>query len=489
MQMRKWFLFLILQIMIVAGCAPAGATSSANAPTSNIPLSDCVLTSPGVDNQVDAKCGLLAVLEDPTNPKSRQINLSIAVVPAIQRSPEPDPLFILVGGPGQSAIEVFPALYSVLYKIHEKRDIILVDQRGTGKSNPLRCLDPNDETLNDEQTIAILKACPKKLDADLRYYTTDIAMQDLDQVRSSLGYETINLYGVSYGTRAALVYLKMYPAHVRSVILDAVVDPKFILYRDVAQDGQRALELFFTRCEKDEVCNGSFPHLRSEFDTLLKKLQATPAEIEIPHPVTGKPLQLTVTSTMLTNIIFNSLYVSDLVAMLPLSIHQANSEGNFAPLITQSYLSDPGIYDGMFYAVACSEDAPLISPSQVEQESKEGLFGKNAEIFVQVCSAWPHGNPPNVVHEAVTSNVPALMFSGEADPITPPWHAEQLGQTLGNSLNLTFANMGHGNAITQCGSQIVDHFIESASIKDLDITCIKTVEPPPFWVDFSGPQP
>lgn len=486
--MRKWFLFLILQSMIVAGCAPASAAPSAvNSP--NIALSDCVLTTPGVDNQVDAKCGLLAVLEDPANSKSRQIDLSIAVVPAIQRSPEPDPLFILVGGPGQSAIEVYPALHSELFKIHEKRDIILVDQRGTGKSNPLRCLDQNDETLSDEQVIALLKACPTKLEADLRYYTTDIAMQDLDQIRSSLGYETINLYGVSYGTRAALVYLKMYPAHVRSVILDAVVDPKFILYQDVATDGQRALELFFTRCEEDEACKNSFPQLRSEFDTLLEKLEATPAEIKIPHPVTGEPLELTVTPTMLTTIIFNVLYTSDLVAMLPLSIHQASSEDNFAPLIAQSYLSDSGIYDGMFYAVACSEDAPLLSPSEVEQEGKESLFGESTEIFIQVCSAWPHGDPPDILRESVISNVPVLMFSGGADPITPPWHAEQLGQTLGNSLHLTFANMGHGNTITQCGSQIMGRFVESASITELDTTCVDTVKPPPFWVDFSGPQP
>jgi pimeloyl-ACP methyl ester carboxylesterase len=488
MQMRKWFLFLILQTMMVTSCAPASAAPSA-VKSPAIGLSDCVLATPGVDIQVDAKCGVLAVLEDPANPNSRQIDLSIAVVPAIQRSPEPDPLFILVGGPGQSAIEVFPALYSTLFKIHEKRDIILVDQRGTGKSNPLRCLDPNDETLDDEQTIAILKACPKKLDADLRHYTTDIAMRDLDQVRASLGYETINLYGISYGTRAALVYLKMHPAHVRSIVLDAVVDPKFILYQEVAGDGQRALELFFTRCEEDDACKSSFPQLRSEFDALLKKLEASPAEIKIPHPVTGEPLQLTVTPTMLTTIIFNVLYTSDLVAMLPLSIHQANSEGNFAPLIAQSYLSDPGIYDGMFYAVACSEDAPLLSPTEAGKESKESLFGENAETFIQVCSAWPHGDPPGVVHESVTSNVPVLMFSGGADPVTPPRHAEQLGQTLGNSLHLTFANMGHGNTSTQCGSQIMDRFVESASIKDLDTTCINTIEPPPFWVDFSGPQP
>jgi pimeloyl-ACP methyl ester carboxylesterase len=286
--MRKKILLLILQTVLLASCTSTKATPTPK--SSGIALVDCVLMTPGVDTQVDAKCGSLAVSEDPANPKSRQINLNVAVVEAVQRSSESNPLFILVGGPGQSAVEVFPAIYSSLFRIHEKRDIVLVDQRGTGKSNPLRCLDPKDEALDDERTIALLKACPGKLDADLRYYTTDIAMQDLDKVRSALGYETINLYGVSYGTRAALVYLKMYPAHVRSLILDAVVDPKFVLYQDVARDGQRALDLFFTRCEKDKVCNTSFPMLRSEFDALLKKIKATPVDIEIPHPVTGEQI-------------------------------------------------------------------------------------------------------------------------------------------------------------------------------------------------------
>ena len=277
---------------LISACASQATPTRENP---GIVLTNCVLSTPGVENQVDAKCGSLTVAEDPSNAGSRQIQLNVAVVEAIKRRPEPDPVFILVGGPGQSATEVYAALSSTLFRIHQDRDIVLVDQRGTGKSNPLRCLDPEDETLKDEEAIALLQACPAKLDADLRFYTTDIAMHDLDQVRSALGYEEINLYGVSYGTRAALVYLKMYPEHVRSLILDAVVDPAFILYQDASQDGQAALDLFFARCQADQACNSTYPRLRSELDAVLKKLEASPADITIPHPATGKPLQVTVT--------------------------------------------------------------------------------------------------------------------------------------------------------------------------------------------------
>jgi pimeloyl-ACP methyl ester carboxylesterase len=457
-----------------------------------IALTECVLSSPGVETQVDANCGSLTVSEDPSDPRSREISLNIAVVPAIKRSPQPDPLFVLAGGPGQAATEVFPGLYNILFRIHEQRDIVLVDQRGTGKSNPLRCIDPEDpknETLEEEQVVRLLKECPGKLDADLRFYTTDIAMQDLDRVRAALGYDAINLYGASYGTRAALVYLKMFPEHVRSVVLDAVVDPGFIIYQDAAQDGQRALEAFFARCESDESCRSAFPDLRSEFEAILQRVETSPAEITITHPITGKPFDLTLTRATFTNIIFNTLYVPDLIAMLPLAIHQAYAEDNYAPLITQTYLVNTGIYDGMFYAVACTEDAPLISPEEIGQQSEESLFTGNAETFLEVCSAWPKGKLPQVVHAPVSSDAPVLMLSGEVDPITPPRHAEQLADSLDNDLHLIFDDMGHGNSSNQCATKILDRFIESASIDDLDTECVEAVEPPPFFVDFSGPQP
>lgn len=454
-----------------------------------IVLTDCTLSSPGMPNQVSARCGTLTVLEDPSNPQGRMINLNIAVVPAVKRSAEPDPLFVLAGGPGQSIIETFPALYAGLFRVHEKRDIVLVDQRGTGKSNPLQCLDPGDESLDNDQALALLKECPKTLDADLTSYTTDLAMQDLDQVRSALGYQSINLYGVSYGTRAALTYLKMFPDHVRSVVLDAVVDPAFVLFQNAAQDGQKSLDLFFSRCQTDTACASAYPNLKAEFDSILQDLDTSPADITIPHPVTGNPLKLTVTRAFFTNMVFNTLYSPDLVALLPLSIHQAYTEKNYAPLITQAYLMDAGLYDGMFYAVTCSEDAPLISSAKAEQDGAASIFGDRTLDFMDVCKSWPKNDVPAVLRAPVSSNVPVLILSGEADPITPPWHVEALIQSLPNSLHLIFNGMGHGNVTTECATRILDKFIDGASVNDLDVSCVKNVTPPPFFVDFSGPQP
>ncbi len=484
--MKKTFLAFLLLVLVVAACTPRDLTAT---PESSIVLEDCILTSTR-GSQVDARCGTLTVPEDRANPDARQIDLNVAVIPAIKRDPEPDALFLLAGGPGQSAIETFPAMINLMFQIHEDRDIVLVDQRGTGESQPLRCLDPEeDESLTDEQALAIYKACPETLDADLRFYTTENAMADLDEVRVALGYEVINLYGASYGTRAALTYLRMFPERVRTLTLDAVVDPGFVMFMDAAEDGQAALDEFFARCETDEACSTAFPDLRMEFGEVLSRFDQAPTNIMIPHPLTHEPLDLTVTRQMITNMVFNTLYVPDLVATLPVSIHAAYADENYVPLISQALLVNAGLYDGMFYAVTCTEDAPLISAEAAVERSEGSIFGDRTVEFAEVCAEWPKGDVSDEFRSPVISDVPVLILSGAADPITPPRHAEAIAEDLTNELHLVFPGMGHGNLTTRCSINIFKDFIETASTRGLDIDCVENIQPPPFFVDFSGPRP
>jgi pimeloyl-ACP methyl ester carboxylesterase len=484
--MRRISLILLLVCLFLPGCAPQNPTTDSQP---SLALTDCVLpTASG--KQMEARCGKLTVPEDRSNPSGRQIALNIALIPAIKRKPAPDPLFMLAGGPGQSAVKTFPNMLLLLNNIHEGRDIVLVDQRGTGESNPLRCLDPdNEEILSDEQVIEQLKTCPKRLDADVRFYTTEIAMQDLDAVRTALGYGRINLYGGSYGTRAGLTYLRMFPERVRTLTLDAVVDADFVMLMDAAGDGQKALDFFFARCAADAACQTSFPNLHSEFDELLKRLSSVPLEATIPHPITNKPLKVNITRAKLTNMIFNNLYSPDLEAILPLAIHTAYTKGDYAPLISQAYMLDAGLYDGMFYAVTCSEDAPLISAPQAEKLSQGSVFGNRTLQFVEVCASWPKGSVSAEFRAPVASDVPVLIFSGEADPITPPWHADKAAATLSNKVQLVFKGMGHGNLSSRCTTNLLKDFLDSASITGLDTSCVTGIKPPPFFVDFSGPRP
>lgn len=483
--MKRLSYIPILFLTLLASCSTSNLPAD---PEPSLSLEDCALTSLS-GRQVDAKCGILSVPEDRANPNGRQIDLHFAVIPAISRSPEPDPVFLLAGGPGQSAIETFPATFGLLFNLHQDRDIVLVDQRGTGKSNPLRCIDPEVEVLTDEEALAILKECPEALDADVRFYTTEIAMTDLDEVRAALGYESINLYGASYGTRAALTYLRMYPEHVRTVTLDAVVDPDFVMFMDAAEDGQAALNQFFARCEADEACAQTYPNLESEFKGLIARLAESPAEIVIPHPLTNKPTDVEVTDTFITSMVFNILYVPDLVAALPLGIHQAYAEENYIPLISQAFIVNAGLYDGMFYAVTCTEDAPLVSLNVAAQSAERTVFMDRTVDFVEVCKEWEKGEVSTDFREPVISDVPVLMLSGESDPITPPRHAEEVTKTLSNDLHLIFAGMGHGNMTGACGSDIFTAFVESGTLSGLETDCVEKVVPPPFFVDFSGPRP
>ena len=476
------FLFLLL---FVTACSPRSSSSEVD---NSLKLEDCALTSQ-IGNQVDARCGTLTVPEDRANSSGREIDLHIAVIPAIKRDAEPDPLFLLAGGPGQSALETFPAIMPSLFQIHEARDIVLVDQRGTGESNPLRCLDPEEEILNDDQVVEQLKACPETLDADLRFYTTEIAMTDLDEVRAALGYETINIYGASYGTRAALTYLRMFPERVRTITLDAVVDPEFVVFMTAAEDGQAALDAFFARCESDDACQSAFPVLRSEFEGLLVRLEEAPVEITLPHPLTAKPLELTLTRETIANMVFNTLYVPDFVATLPLSIHTAYADENYIPLISQAFLVNAGLYDGMFYAVTCTEDAPLISAEQAARHSEESVFGDLTIDFAAICADWPKGEVSPEFRAPINSDIPVLIFSGSADPITPPRYAEAVAENLTNELHLVISGMGHGNLSSRCSISILKSFLDTASTQGLDTSCVEGIQPPPFFVDFSGPRP
>ncbi|MBP7692671.1 MAG: alpha/beta fold hydrolase, partial [Anaerolineales bacterium] len=298
----------------------------------------------------------------------------------------------------------------------------------------------------------------------------------------------INLYGASYGTRAALTYVRRYPERVRAMILDAVVDPDFRLFLGASQDGQRALDLTFARCAADAACQAAFPELAAEFAALLERLEDQPAAVTVPNPVTGAPLELTLTRAMLTNIVFGALYAPEFVALLPLSVHTAYADGNYAPLLTQAYSLDAGLYDGMFYAVACAEDAPRLTAAEAAAAAGP-TFGDRTTALRAVCAEWPAGAVSADFYQPVTSAVPTLLLSGEADPITPPQYAAVVAAGLSQSRQIVAPGMGHGILIRGCVDRLATEFIEQGTAAGLDSACVQAIQPPPFFVTFTGPRP
>ena len=486
----------ILWVGLLASCGIKNAAPS-DAKGSGIFLADCQLSAPGLSIRLAAKCGSLQVYEDRSTAMGKQINLNLAVIPAVSRNPEPDPLFFLTGGPGQAATESYVQLSSAFDRIHQKRDIVLVDQRGTGKSNPLSCPKASKtapEDLPDKEIANWVSLCLKEIDANPSLYTTSIAMQDLDDVRSALGYPQINLYGVSYGTRAALTYLELFPNRVRSVILDGVVPQDEPLGVHIGRDAQRALDLIFARCDTQPSCRQAFPAIRDEFTKLLQGLSSGPIEISISDPNSGEDTQFNLDGDKVTSAVRLFSYTPETVALIPLLMHNAYIRKEYNSLAAM-YLIVVGplegsITQGMGYSVLCAEDVPFYSLEEAAKANAGTYLGdKSVMQLINICNVWPHASVPASFKTPVHSDVPVLLLSGEADPVTPPAYGDRAARTLTNSMHIVAPGMGHNVIYRGCIPRIAADFIEAGKLHGLDTACIQEIQPMPFFANFSGPIP
>jgi len=492
------YLFTCLLLVLVATGCTATTTPSETLSGPIITLEPCHLSAPGLSTRLPARCGTLTVYEDRAALSGRQIALYVAVIPAISRNPAPDPLFFITGGPGGAATQDYLLVRSAFQRINEDRDIVLVDQRGTGQSHPLGC-PPSEDSLSSSDDNVLeqeLTHCLNQLDTNLELYTTSIAMDDLDQVRAALGYDKINLYGVSYGTRAALTYLRQHKDRVRTVILDGVLPQDEPLGISIASDAQRALDLIFERCAADGACAQAFPDLRQEFGALVESLDREPVAVRLSHPTTGEPTEVNFTRDELALAIRLFSYSQETVALLPLLIHTAQTSGDFSRLAAQYLLVsqqlEGNISEGMHHSVVCAEDEPFfykegefVGNTDAEKQSYLGEWYHELE---KVCALWPVTEVSADFKAPVISDVPVLLLSGEADPVTPPSNGDQAASTLSNSLHLVAPGQGHGVILRGCIPRIATEFVESGTVQGLDTVCISEIQPMPFFVNFAGPN-
>lgn len=481
-----------LVICTGTGCeraTPAGGTKP------SLTLEPCRLQ--GVSAQV--RCGTLEVFEDQAAKTGRKISLRVAVVPALASTAKMDPLFILAGGPGQAATAVAPLLIPALARVHRTRDLVLLDQRGTGESAPLECaLESPDagiaERISTEFQQSAMKRCADELSKnhDLRLYGTSMAVEDLDQVRAALGYERINLWGASYGTRVALVYARAHPERVRTIVLDGVAPLQLVLPRDMAKDADRALKLLFEQCEEDPSCAKAWPQLRAKFEALLAQLDAAPARVSVPDPVTGVESPIVVSREAFVRILRALLYQSEATTLVPLTIDRA-AAGDFRPFAAQSDLVSAGmakgLSTGMFFSVVCTEDVPFLDAENADGWAEGTFVGKGfADDILSACEVWPKGEVPTGFRDPVHSQIPTLLFSGDLDPVTPPRWAEEAKKTLPNSAHVTVPATGHGTLSDACVRKLIEAFLDKGAIAGLELTCSERSRPP-FFINFAGPPP
>lgn len=446
------------------------------------------------DGFYGARCAQIPVFEDRDRASGRMIELRVVVYPAFDNDPRPDPVFVLAGGPGQGAAQASLGVVSVLRRVREDRDIVFVDQRGTGESNGLDCdFDTDDLNLlfDEDQGIENLKQCLSGFDADLQHYTTPVAMDDLDEVRDKLGYSEINIWGASYGTRAALVYLRRHGDRVRSIVLDGAVPPGMKIPLSFPEDMQRALDLMLDACEREEPCRARFPELRSQLGAVLDRLKRRPARLTMDHPITGEPVSFSLPRGAVVETLSAALYTPQSASMLPILIEQAY-HGDFAGLVAQGLASEPAaegrISPGLFFSVVCAEDLPWFDEEQRRSRASGSFMGETtAERWARVCTFWPSGTVSESFHDPIRSDVPTLVLSGAFDPVTPPRWGDKLAEGLTNMRHLVVPGAAHGTSGEGCVPNLIADFVRAGSPDDLDFSCVDGMDRPPFFVTASGP--
>lgn len=439
----------------------------------------------------DVLCGRLEVPEDYSDPAGRRISLNVVVVPALAPRPEPTPWVEQVGSPGGASTRAARLYTGPFSFLRQDRDILLVDQRGTGGSNGLYC----DEFAGSVSTWLLerwppeaVRACRDRLarTADLGQYSSANAAADLDAVRAWLGYPQLDLFGFSYGSRAALVYMRRYPARVRSAILWGVVAPDFQRPLHYGRDGQRALDLLLADCAAETACAAAFPDVAAELRQVLARLDERPVPAAFVHPIRGDSVRTYITRSNFALALWDFLLSPTSAHRIPLVIHHA-ARGDFAPFLDLAAPSGPSAeryYDGMHLSVTCPEETQHVDPDRIA-EAYAGTFLGTERISAhrRACAVWKLEAAPVAELEPVAVDVPTLLISGQMDPVTPPSWGEEVARHLPRSRHVVARHLAHddgGVTNAECLDDVLLAFVTNPEPSTLDTRCVETMGPLPF---------
>ncbi len=487
-----------IPVRLLAACAALFALPGAAAAQS-LDLEDCRISAGEGFPGIKARCGTMLRPENPADPESPDIEIRVAVVPALNLVPETDPIVPIAGGPGQGSIEFYSMLSGVFEPLRRNRDILLVDQRGTGDSSRMDCEIDDDAILFEteyslDDTLEFIEGCLEELPHDPRYFTTSVAVTDLEAVREALGYASLNLYGVSYGSRVAQHFARRYPDATRTVTIDGVVPPQIALGPEIATESQKAVDEILARCAGNDACNERFPDIDETFTRVVAELRESPVDVLVPHPNTGRIEEVRFGPGQFAGAIRLLVYSPNTIALLPLFVHEAG-QGNFVPIASQFMLTAISMSDalalGMHNSVMCTEDMPFLDRTTIDHDaiaaSYMGSF--QLETLEAMCELWPDGPIDPEFKAPLNTDIPFLLLSGDADPITPPRYADMAAVDLGNATHLVGRHQGHGQISVGCTSRLVADFVTSADPSTLDATCMERSFVMPFFLGFSGPAP
>ncbi|MEN8618861.1 alpha/beta hydrolase [Shewanella baltica] len=445
----------------------------------------------GVSDRLN--CGFVTVPENPNKPDGKQIQVHYVVLPAVKNVNHEEALLAIAGGPGQSAIDNAAGFDAMLSKVRQQRDILLIDQRGTGRSNLLTCDEGAQSPLSfdddNADTLAETQKCLAKIDADVTQYGSLNAIKDFEAVRQHLGYKKLHIYGISYGTRMAQLYMRLYPAHLATVTLDGIV-PMQQSVLEIGASIDRGFDLLFKDCQETTACHAQFPELKAEFDQVAASLAKAPVMENVYDPVTGEKTMLTMTRGKFYGSIRMALYQANVRALVPHAIHQA-AKHNFQPILGLYSLTidNAGMAMGMHASVVCGEDMHRITPAMREQ-AQHSFMGKTMlEGLEATCEVWKVPAVDDSFSEPISSDIPTLLLSGEIDPATPPSWGELAMEKLTNAKHFVAPYATHGVAYQSCANNLIADLVRSGSVKDLDGECLKKDVRRSFYLNASSVEP
>ncbi|TDR47772.1 TAP-like protein [Tahibacter aquaticus] len=459
----------------------------------------CELSQPRSAVTTAAWCAEFRQPENRQQPQGRQIGFRLALIKSEAAHVQADPLVLLAGGPGQAATESWSQVAGALGPARRNRHVILLDQRGTGGSNALRC-DADKGVVEAAQAQALDNAaartaaqdCLKALQAkaDPALYTTTEAVADLEALRQALGGVKFNLVGISYGTRVAQQYAQRHADGVRSLVLDGVAPNELVLGSEFARVLDDSLRARFAACSQEEACKARFGDVYKELYEFREQLQKQPLPVSLRDPLTFAPLSHALDADTFSGLVRLYAYAPETAALLPLAIHEA-AAGNAAPLMGQASLitDDLGasLTSGMGLSVICAEDADLLA---ARPEDAGLILGGDFVASMQAqCAVWPRGTRPADFHQPFRSDLPTLLLSGEFDPVTPPRYGEQVAKNLSRARHLVAPGQGHNVMGRGCLPRLLGKFVDSLQTTELDAGCIASLGATPFFLDYNGASP
>jgi pimeloyl-ACP methyl ester carboxylesterase len=475
----------------------AAAGALLTPPAAALDLAACRLK--GIEREV--RCGVIQMPEDPDRADGRRIPIHFAVVPALAKNRTDDPLFVFAGGPGQSARKAAGIVEPLFAQLNARRDVVYIDQRGTGGSNPLLCDAPNSAAsiaaqLDMTAFSARMQRCLQRIRdgriADLRQYATWIAVRDVDAVRAALGYERVNLWGASYGTRVALEYLRQYPQRVRSAVLDGVAPADMALPASFSIDADAMLRHLIERCSAEAACRSRYPHFAADVDALLARADRAAPKVEIADPLTGVRETVALDQRLVSAALRMPLYAPQLSSVLPHAVLMA-AAGEYTPLITLAGALASNVAEnfaeGMHYAVICAEDLPRMDRALRDAALRTRFGAAFAQTYDDVCRYVDVRAVPSQFYSIPEADVPVLILSGGADPATPPRHGEAVAKRLRQALHLVAPNLGHGVSLQGCAPELVTKFIRQAGFDGIDGACLAKLPAATFFQPPRAQQP